>query len=194
MKAFDNNMDVNKQTFGLKMPPMQCQSQPSIPLTTTATKTPNVASLPTNGKDNSNQAYAITPTQLNFDAFVNNSLRDNKRQNTFQDDAYVYIPVEKKKLMNDVRVRNFVTDTVFRCVKFINTRSMLQKVMSMVSHGMNVDPNMKKFWEISYEKEVKYAINNKRNSVAQDMKKALLGKFHLFFVFSFFILIILKSF
>ena len=47
----------------------------------------------------------------------------------------------------------------------------------MVSSGMGVtNPSIKIGWEMMYEKDVKYAINNKRNSVAQDMKRTLIGK------------------
>ena len=178
-----NNDNKNHGTnFDIKLTlPVTCQSQPPIPLTTVPPMTATPTTTPMEKISPSKEQYNITPTNLELENLINNSMRNKKKQKTFQDDQFIYIPVEKKKLQDAVRVRNYVTNSIFRCVKFINTRSMLRKVMGMVSKGMDIDPNKRQVWEINYEREVKYAINNKRNSVSQDMKKALLGTYQFFF-------------
>ena len=82
-----------------------------------------------------------------------------------------------QKTQEQCLVRKYATDRVFRGVKFINTRQMLQHIMQKVSRHFQLDENERQSWEIAYEKEIRYSINNKRNSVSQDIKKTVLGEF-----------------
>ena len=87
------------------------------------------------------------------------------------------IAVDAIRLQEQCLVRKYTTDRVFRGVKFVNTRKMMRQIMGKVSQHFQLNDNNKIAWELAFEKEVRYAINNKRNSVSQDIKKVILGKF-----------------
>ena len=82
-----------------------------------------------------------------------------------------------KRMQEKCLIRKYTTDRVFRGVKFVNTRKMMQQIMGKVSTHFQLEPNDKSAWELCFEKDVRYALNNKRNSVSQDIKKVVLGKF-----------------
>lgn len=84
--------------------------------------------------------------------------------------------IDPAKLQEQCMVRKYATDRVFRGVKFINSRKMMMDIMGKVSTYFQLEETHKKTWEMCFEKEVRYAINNKRNSVSQDIKKVLMGK------------------
>ena len=86
---------------------------------------------------------------------------------------------ESARVQQQCMVRKYATDRVFRGVKFINTRSMLKQIMGRVSDHFSIEKSERAAWELSFEKDVRYAINNKRNSVAQDIKKVLLSKLNM---------------
>jgi phage antirepressor YoqD-like protein len=59
---------------------------------------------------------------------------------------------------------------VFRAVKFLNTPSLIESTMTQMARVYDVKPQDYHTWRGLYQKEVIYAINNKRNSVYQDVK------------------------
>ena len=73
------------------------------------------------------------------------------------------------------RVRKEATDTIFRAVKFLNTENLVRKTLTKLSALMNVEEDLRYEWELVYRKDLIFAINNKRNSVAQDCKAKLKG-------------------
>ena len=133
-------VDTHKTSFVFDMPPVKYtsnnNSQPITELTS-----------PSQEKDN-NQTFIATPRKLNFDNSTNVVTDQSKNQETRNDNDFILVPMKKKKLNNSTRVQGFATEVVFRGVKFINTRTMLQKVMSMVSSGMGVtNPSIKIGWD-----------------------------------------------
>jgi hypothetical protein len=74
------------------------------------------------------------------------------------------------------RVRGESTTTVFRAVKFLNTPQLMEKTLDKLCTKFNVTPDLKISWKLLYQKEMVYALNNKRNSVYQDMKPKIQGK------------------
>ena len=87
-----------------------------------------------------------------------------------------FMSTAQEKDLYTVQIKKYATNTVFRGVKFVNTSRMMRMIMKRVSEHYKVPPEHQDAWELMFVKDVKYAINNKRNSVAQDMKKSLLGK------------------
>ena len=75
------------------------------------------------------------------------------------------------------RVRKEATDTIFCAVKFMNTENLVRNTLRRLSELMNVEEDLRYEWELVYRKDLVFAINNKRNSVAQDCKAKLKGKF-----------------
>ena len=73
------------------------------------------------------------------------------------------------------RVRKEATDTIFRAVKFMNTENLVRNTLRRLSELMNVEEDLRYEWELVYRKDLVFAINNKRNSVAQDCKAKLKG-------------------
>ena len=71
------------------------------------------------------------------------------------------------------RVRKEATDTIFRAVKFMNTENLVRNTLRQLSELMNVEEDLRYKWELVYRKDLVFAINNKRNSVAQDCKAKL---------------------
>ena len=82
----------------------------------------------------------------------------------------------KHKYMSN-RVRCETTTTVFRAVKFLNTPKLLDQTMEKLGKLFKVLPTDLISWKILYQKEVVYALNNKRNSVYQDVKPIIKGMF-----------------
>ena len=64
------------------------------------------------------------------------------------------------------RVRKEATDTIFRAVKFMNTENLVRNTLKRLSELMNVEEDLRYEWELVYRKDLVFAINNKRNSVA----------------------------
>ena len=75
------------------------------------------------------------------------------------------------------RVRKEATDTIFRAVKFMNTENLVQTTLRRLSELMNIEEDLRYEWELVYRKDLVFAINNKRNSVAQDCKTKLKGMY-----------------
>jgi phage antirepressor YoqD-like protein len=69
-----------------------------------------------------------------------------------------------------IHVRNTTTSKVFRAVKFLNTPSLIESTMTQMARVYDVKPQDYHTWRGLYQKKVIYAINNKRNSVYQDVK------------------------
>jgi hypothetical protein len=72
-----------------------------------------------------------------------------------------------------IHVRNTTTSKVFRAVKFLNTPTLIENTMTKLARVYDVQPHDYHTWRGLYQKEVVYAINNKRNSVYQDVKPKL---------------------
>jgi len=77
------------------------------------------------------------------------------------------------------RVRKEATDTIFRAVKFMNTENLVRTTLRRLSELMNIEEDLRYEWELVYRKDLVFAINNKRNSVAQDCKTKLKGMYML---------------
>jgi hypothetical protein len=83
--------------------------------------------------------------------------------------------LQKTKYMSS-RVRGETTGTVFRAVKFLNTPKLVDTTLEKLATLFNVTPESRASWKLLYQKEMIYALNNKRNSVYQDMKPKIQGK------------------
>ena len=77
------------------------------------------------------------------------------------------------------RVRKEATDTIFRAVKFMNTENLVRTTLRRLSELMNIEEDLRYEWELVYRKDLVFAINNKRNSVAQGCKTKLKGTYML---------------
>jgi hypothetical protein len=83
--------------------------------------------------------------------------------------------LQKTKYMSS-RVRGETTGTVFRAVKFLNTPKLVDTTLEKLATLFNVTAESRTSWKLLYQKEMIYALNNKRNSVYQDMKPKIQGK------------------
>jgi hypothetical protein len=83
--------------------------------------------------------------------------------------------LQKTKYMPS-RVRGETTGTVFRAVKFLNTSKLVDMTLEKLATLFNVTAESRASWKLLYQKEMVYALNNKRNSVYQDMKPKIQGK------------------
>ena len=77
--------------------------------------------------------------------------------------------------MMALRVRQMTTDVVFRTNKFFATREALDRVMIKVMDHFHVGQAERLTWKLTYDADVRRALNNKRNSVAQALKPAFKG-------------------
>jgi hypothetical protein len=69
-----------------------------------------------------------------------------------------------------------VKEDLFKRVKFITTTAMEAKCMKYLSNKLNVPAERQHKWSASYAHCVRYALNNKRNNVSQDLKAEIKGK------------------
>jgi hypothetical protein len=97
---------------------------------------------------------------------------ENKVENEDQPDQMI---LTKTKYML-TRVRGESTSTVFWAVKFPNTPKLMEQTLDKLCTKFNVSPELKISWKLLYQKEMVYALNNKRNSIYQDMKPKIQGK------------------
>jgi type IV pilus biogenesis protein CpaD/CtpE len=77
--------------------------------------------------------------------------------------------VDKYELM---QIRKMVKEDLFKRVKFITTTAMEAKCMKYLSNKRNVPAERQHKWSATYAHCVRDALNNKRNNVSQDLKKA----------------------
>ena len=84
-------------------------------------------------------------------------------------------PTLKRCPQTAARVRRDATDTVFRAVKFLNTENLIRIAMNKLSAMNNIPEDFRFEWELLYQKDLCFAINNKRNTVAQDVRYKLKG-------------------
>jgi hypothetical protein len=83
--------------------------------------------------------------------------------------------LQKTKYMSS-RVRGETTGTVFRAAKFLNTPKLVDTTLEKLATLFTVTAESRTSWKLLYQKEMVYALNNKRNSVYQDMKPKIQGK------------------
>ena len=74
-----------------------------------------------------------------------------------------------------VHVRNTTTSKVFRAVKFL-TPAIIDTTMTRLARSYDIEPSQFHTWKSLYQKEMIYAINNKRNSVYQSVKPKMKSK------------------
>ena len=117
----------------------------------------------------------LKPHNLNFESIADSITEGTNGAIRDRNFPHIVVTDRGSIQVQITQVRKYATDVVFRGVKFINTRRMLQTIMAKVSKHFMIRNEQRIQWELTYEKELKYAINNKRNSVAQDIKKALIG-------------------
>jgi hypothetical protein len=71
-----------------------------------------------------------------------------------------------------IHVRNTTTSKVFCAVKFLNT-PLIESTMTQMARVYDVQPKDYHTWRSLHQKEVIYAINNKRNSIYQDVEQKI---------------------
>ena len=106
------------------------------------------------------------------------SSTQSEKESTGQDDneSPGTLTVMKYERHTAVRLRQEITDVVFGAVKFINTVNLLNKTIKKLADMLHLPPHLHSEFGVLYKKDIMYAVNNKRNSVAQDCKKRLTGK------------------
>ena len=75
-----------------------------------------------------------------------------------------------------LQVRKMVKEDLFKKVKFINKPSLEMACMQYLSNKFSIKPEDERDWMATYAPYAKDALNNKRNNVSQDLKKAVKGK------------------
>ena len=68
-------------------------------------------------------------------------------------------------------VRKYTKADLFHKVKFVTNKRQLARIMGRVMDHYNVDPTDRLHWEQTYAPDVCDAINQKRNNVAQNLRK-----------------------
>ena len=75
-----------------------------------------------------------------------------------------------------LQIRKMVKEDLFKKVKFINKPSLEMACMQYLSNKFSIKPEDERDWMATYAPYAKDALNNKRNNVSQDLKKAVKGK------------------
>jgi uncharacterized Ntn-hydrolase superfamily protein len=75
-----------------------------------------------------------------------------------------------------LQVRKMVKEDLFKKVKFINKHSLEVSCMKYLANKFSIKPEDERDWMATYAPYAKDALNNKRNNVSQDLKKAFKGK------------------
>ena len=74
-------------------------------------------------------------------------------------------------------VQKRAKDFLFKKVKFITTANLERQAMRHLASMFNVDKDTEQQWIMTYASEVREALNNKRNNVAQQLKGEVIGKY-----------------
>ena len=120
----------------------------------------------------------MNPNHLSFSLVRNGNMEEEKEKGDINDQfPNIILTGKSTRKQDNIHVRKHATDCIFCGVKFINTRHMMQEIMGKVSKHYMISSDTRVEWELAYEKELKYAINNKRNSVSQDIKRTLKSKY-----------------
>ena len=126
----------------------------------------------------SHQMSTLNPNHLSFTSVKDGNTQDDMEKDVINDQfPNIILTGKSARKQDSIHVRKHATDCVFRGVKFINTRRMMQEIMGKVSKHYMISSDTRVEWELAYEKDLKYAINNKRNSVSQDIKRTLKSKY-----------------
>jgi len=75
-----------------------------------------------------------------------------------------------------LQIRKMVKEDLFKKVKFINKPSLEMACMQYLSNKFSIKQEDERDWMATYAPYAKDALNNKRNNVSQDLKKAVKGK------------------
>ncbi len=75
-----------------------------------------------------------------------------------------------------LQIRKMVKEDLFKKVKFINKPSLELACMRYLSNKFSIKQEDERDWMATYAPYAKDALNNKRNNVSQDLKKAVKGK------------------
>jgi hypothetical protein len=99
-------------------------------------------------------------------------------QGTVDSDTPLPVPMKgmNKQAFTAANVRGTTTNQVFRAVHVLNTHSLINSTMARLATIYDVKPEECGQWKGLYQREVVYALNNKRNSVYQDIKPKFEGK------------------
>ena len=75
-----------------------------------------------------------------------------------------------------LQIRKMVKEDLFKKVKFINKPSLELAYMRYLSNKFSIKQEDERDWMATYAPYAKDVLNNKRNNVSQDLKKAVKGK------------------
>ena len=78
-----------------------------------------------------------------------------------------------------IQVRKMVKEDLFKKVKFITTAATEAACMQYLATKFSVRTEDQRDWTVTYSHYVRDALNNKRNNVAQDLKRELNGTYQM---------------
>lgn len=74
------------------------------------------------------------------------------------------------------QVKQYVKQSLWKRCKFITCRETMEECMEEVAGHFGITGEKRDHWKSTYEHAVRDALNNRRNSTAQGLKKELTGK------------------